>query len=181
MEVFKSNREIGERKGGFIMVMQRSNRNIQLERKKYKNRHKDYLHVKVKLHSTKIHVIKVCLSMNDSTRKENMGKKIEHQLNKLEGESVIIPGDFNWHIGVIGEHQLDTNGMMILRWLGKYGLIILNDDPECEGKITRSNDKHKSTIDYAVLTRKVYSYYKAVKIDEKKETFGMLFHNLIKK
>lgn len=83
-------------------------------------------------------------------------------------------GDFNGHTGLRGKQKLDENGKMILEWMDKYRMILLNEDPKCEGTYTWGRQEQKSVIDYALVTEKGYSKFHNMVIDEKKEILYMI-------
>ena len=62
-------------------------------------------------------------------------------LKEKEENPVLLLGDFNGHVGFLGEQKLNINGKLILEWLDKYDLTILNDVCECEGTYTWSLNK----------------------------------------
>ena len=52
-------------------------------------------------------------------------------IEDVEDEALAIIGDFNGHIGILGEQSLDKNGQVLLEWMNNYSLILLNCDDEC--------------------------------------------------
>ena len=85
----------------------------------------------------------------------------------------------NAHTGLIGPQALNPNGKIILDWLDKFNLTLLNLNSNCEGEITWSRGDQKSTIDLILTNPEMYNYYKRMKIDEDKEYFDLWDHNQI--
>ena len=59
----------------------------------------------------------------------------DKNLDEQEG-SILITGDFNGHMYIRGRQKVNENGKMILDWMDKYNLILLNEDQKCEGTYT---------------------------------------------
>ncbi len=74
--------------------------------------------------------------MEEITTKK-MRKDLEKIIENNEKEGLIITGDFNDHLRMIDGRPDNENGKMLIEWVEKYGLIILNLDEKCEGKYTR--------------------------------------------
>ena len=100
-------------------------------------------------------------------------------IEDVEDEALIIIGDFNGHIGILGEQNLDKNGQVILEWMNNYSLILLNSDDECRGTYTWSRGSQKSVIDYMLVNTKMYSHFQNMEVDEKQEKIDVTDHNLL--
>ena len=169
-------REEQDRKGGGLMLIFRRNKGIELQKIDTKNR--DILHVKGKIEGWDVRVILVYFSVNDENRNMKMRKEIE-EIMEGNSDPLIIAGDFNGHTGFKGEQKVDKNGEVILNWLGKYGLIMLNDDVKCRGEFTWARNNQRSVIDYFLVSDKVYDNFKKMNIDEEKDIFDLSDHHLM--
>ena len=49
---------------------------------------------------------------------------MENILKDKEEKPVLLLGDFNGHVGFLGDQKLDVNGKLILEWLDKYDLTM---------------------------------------------------------
>ena len=58
-----------------------------------------------------------------------------------DDELVFIMGDFNAHVGIIREQELNCNGKIVLDILTENNMI--NDTNKCEGTYTWSRDRAK--------------------------------------
>lgn len=66
-------------------------------------------------------------------RNSEMREETEEILEEKD-EPLLIVGNFNGHVGSKGEQKLDTSGKMILKWMEKYQITVLNDDERCQGE-----------------------------------------------
>lgn len=105
---------------------------------------------------------------------------MEEKLNKIsESECLILLGDFNSHIDILGEQKLDMNRKMVLEWLGQYSLTLLNSDEKCERKYTWQKADQKSCIDFILTNGSMYDKFKHMKVDENNLEIDVSDHNLI--
>lgn len=147
------------------------------------SKHKDILEVRGKILMLKIKLILVYFSVvhNEVDKHNNLEIKheVEKKIEKVEDEALAIIGDFNGHIGILGEQRVDANGRIILEWINKYNLIILNCDSNCLGTYTWNSRNQRSVIDYILVNRKMYDHYKDMIIDENQEIIDVTDHSLI--
>ena len=78
-------------------------------------------------------------------------KIIRNRINKYKEEEIIVMGDMNAHIGILGE-KIDRNGELLLQLSEDMNLEILNITTAI-GKITwkRKNSNEISAIDYMMV------------------------------
>ena len=154
---------------------------IKLEKKE--NNNKDLLEIEGRIFGMKIKIVIVYFDANKNKRgkdrnitlKENIETIIEN--NKMEG--LMVMGDFNGHIKEIDGRNEDENGKMIINWIEKYKLKLLNLDEKCEGKYTRVRGEQKTTIDYILVNENIYERFEGMHIDEEKEIIEGSDHTLI--
>ena len=88
--------------------------------------------------------------------RENVEKYriIRNRINKYKEEEIIVMGDMNAHIGILGE-KIDRNGESLLQLAEDTSLEILNITTAI-GKITwrRKNSNEISAIDYIMVNEK---------------------------
>ena len=174
--ILEQMRDLNDRKGGGLMILHRNSKDIKLEKIESINR--DILVAKGSISGWDVVIIVVYFSVSDRERNYSIRIEIENILGKRIDEAVLIVGDFNGHIGYLGEQNLDANGKMILDWLEKYKVTLLND-VKCSGLYTWSRDEQKSVIDFAIGTNKFYEKYNKMEIDEKQYKFDLTDHNLM--
>ena len=105
-------------------------------------------------------ILIVCYITTGKTREiieENKTKYkcIKRQLEKYKKEKILVMGDMNAHIGILGE-KIDKNGQLLLDLVEDKELEIGNLTI-AEGKITweRPGGKEKSAIDYILYNDRI--------------------------
>ena len=93
---------------------------------------------------------------------------------------LLVLGDFNGHVGFIGEQACNRKGEMMLEFSDRWGLTILNADDRCNGKYTRVQGAEKSVIDFFLVNEGMYKLFENMKVDEDKEEFDLSDHCCIK-
>jgi len=91
-----------------------------------------------------------------------------------EGCLIIIQVDANAKVGCNVIHKdpnpPSANGRILLELIKNKGLYLVNQDPRCNGTITRerimNNRTERSVIDYFVICEGMKNYFESMKIDE---------------
>ena len=174
--VMESMRDQKDKKGGGIMVLYKDSKEIELKKIDCKN--KDLLQLKGSIYGEKTLILVVYFAVNDKERNKRIKEEIESIIDDEE-EAVILTGDFNGHTGLQGTQRVDENGRVILEWMEKYKMILLNEDERCEGVYTWSRNDQRSVIDYALVSQKMYDRVTKIRIDEDKELCDLSDHNMI--
>ena len=78
-------------------------------------------------------------------------------------------GDFNAHLGFIGEQETNYNGQLILDIMTERNMILMNDTDKCTGTTTWSRQSQKGTIDFLLVNNAAYNICSRMQIDEKQE------------
>ena len=90
------------------------------------------------------------LSTNNLSRNKQIYIELYQLINNNTDKNILILGDFNGHIGILGPQILNSKGKDMLKFAEDNNLNILNLDPDCSGEITRYQYPHKSAIDFAL-------------------------------
>ena len=100
-------------------------------------------------------------------------------IRNLEDDILILLGDFNGHLGFIGDQPQNFNGKIVLDIMTEYNLILINGTEKCNGTITWSRRDQRSAIDFILMNNKGYQICEQMKIDEGQDEFDLSDHNLI--
>ena len=74
-------------------------------------------------------------SEEDKQRDGLIRKECEKLIQSCtDSEKLIVLGDFNGHIGFIGQQNIDRNGVMVIDCLNDFNLILINGDERCVGQ-----------------------------------------------
>lgn len=100
------------------------------------------------------------------TRTDNEKKlgEIGRVMGKFQGEEIIIMGDFNSHIGILGE-GVNTNGNMLLDFMEEKQLENLNLTM-AEGRVTWEQRGTKSAIDFILVNEEARRKVKGMMVGE---------------
>ena len=181
INTFNVMRKKKDKKGGGIQVLLPNMSEIMLEKKENSNR--DMLELEGKIHGMRMKMVVVYFDANKDEGGRSRNRKLRSDIerimenNKMEG--LMIMGDFNGHLKMIDGKDDDENGKMILEWIEKYKLIMLNLEDRCEGIYTRVRGEQKTTIDYVLVNDRVYEDFRHMHIDEEKEIIDGSDHTLI--
>ena len=116
----------------------------------------------------------------DKDRDGKTCKSIEHHIDKtMDDENLIVMGDFNGHIGLIGNQRLDRNGKFVKKLMDEKNMTLLNLEEKCDGSVTWEKNGSKSTIDFILTNNEASKGFMEMKIDEEKEIYDLSDHNLI--
>ena len=86
-----------------------------------------------------------------------------------DDELVFIMGDFNAHVGIIGEQELNYNGNIVLDIMIENNIIMLNDTDKCKGTYTWCRGQSKSVIDFVLVNCLAFGICYQMEIDEQQE------------
>lgn len=102
VEEVSSMRKMNDRKGGGLMALKKG-KDIQMEKQATKN--EDLMILDCEIYSVKFSLFLVYLSVNDSERNKSIMAEITQAAQRLDGNYIIV-GDFNGHIGIIGQLRM---------------------------------------------------------------------------
>ena len=164
-------------KGGGLMVIYNSK--IKLKITKTETACKDILESTITYGNVTVKVILIYMSVNN----KNKNIRIVQEVNKIVGESdnpVFVIGDFNSHIGFLGEQPLNENGKLVLELMEGNDLTMVNDTPLCQSTYTWTRGVQRSVIDFVLVNNLGYKMIYDMYIDEDQEIMDLSDHNLIK-
>ena len=153
-------KKIKDRKGGGIALMTRKNKNWSINIIEGGNQieHEDIVTYRVentKMNRMKLLLIICYMSTGETpewiTENKKNYEKVGMIINKFRNEQIIIMGDMNAHIGILGE-KVDKNGELLLTLADKYDLEIGNMTLAA-GKMTwrRLSGTEKSVINHILF------------------------------
>lgn len=159
-----------DKKGGGIMLLYRKSEGSNIEKLESGHR-RDVLHTKCLIKNFSFHVIIVYFDTKEIPRNEKIKEQLTSILDKTRNTPTILLGDFNGHLGFIGEQNVNKNGNIVLDIAERYDYVILNGDPACIGEVTWSRQNQKSSIDFILCNQEMYKNFIKMEIDESKEKF----------
>ena len=173
-------REDKDKKGGGLMILVKEGK-VKLEITPSKS--KDILDVEGRVGKEDIRLILVYMAAGSTAqakvRNDKIREEIEQKIINNTKENLMVLGDMNGHIGILGEQEEDRNGRMILNWVNDFNLVMLNMDERCKGKYTWCANDRKSVIDYMLVNGRMYNRLIGLEIDEEKENIDLSDHNLM--
>ena len=95
-----------------------------------------------------------------------------------EEELIFILGDFNAHLGIIGEPDVNNNRKIVLDMMIEDNMILPSDTEKSTGIYWE--EVIKSVIDFILVNILAYKLCQEMNIDEKQDKFNLSDHNLIK-
>ena len=116
---------------------------------------------------------------DDAERNRKIRADIEKAIEENTNEGLMVLGDFNAHLKRLDGRRTDENGRMVLEWIDKLNLILLNGDEKCKGTYTRVVGNTKTAIDMVMVNKKMYEVCEEMIIDEDKEEIQFSDHNLV--
>ena len=143
-------RDKQSKKGGGLMIVHNNNQ-AYTELEQVDTKQEDILILRGTLKSMKVSIILIYLSVirGATERKSNQGimTEIRRGISRCDDdELVFIMGDFNAHVGIIGEQELNYNGKIVLDIMTENNMIMLNDTDKCKGTYTWSRGQSKSVM-----------------------------------
>ena len=176
-EIIHKTRRKESKKGGGIMAIWNKN---EWKVQELKSKNEDILIIEVNKGKEKHIIATIYLSVNDTDKNKKLTNEIKEITEKYKDEKLIVMGDFNAHIGIIGEQSLNQNGRLIRKLMECSDLILLNiDENKTKGKITWRQGGHESVIDFVFCNEKMYNNVESIEIDEAREIMDISDHNLI--
>ena len=170
-------RKAGEKKGGGIQLVWSKNSKIHIVEES--SVHSDLMFAKVEVGMLRFFLVVTYFATNDRKTNEDLTKEIGKFLKSKENDKVMMVGDFNAHLGILGTQKVNDTGKKVLKMREEHNLNILNLDPRCKGVKTWSRGDINSAIDFAICNENCYEHFIDMQIDEDKQVIEWSDHNLI--
>ena len=170
-------RDVSDKKGGGILTIWRKSQSIKIDM--IKSSSPDFMICTVSINQISFILLVIYAATNDVSRNDVLYKEIFSFMMKYEDEKMLIIGDFNGHIGLLGKQKIDKNGRRVLDLADRFNLSILNLDDKCVGDITWSQRGMESVIDFALINQTLYKEFVSMFIDEQGEILNISDHNMI--
>ena len=182
MVVWQSMRDMQDRKGGGLVCAFKENNNIDLEKKESNS--KEILHIKGKIGDCKLTMVLVYMRTGNDAEVEQGNREIMRECGAIvgavvEGEGVLVLGDFNGHLGYLGYQEENKNGKIVNNFIDRHDLILLNCDERCEGTFTWERGEQRSAIDFVMANEVMYRRFLGMKIDENREVTEVSDHCVV--
>ena len=151
--IIHKTRKRESKKGGGIMAVWKEDEDTEIKQLKCKS--EDMLIIEVNKAKEKHIIVTVYLSVNDTEKNKEMIKEIISTTEKYKEEKLIIMGDLNAHIGLVGSQSVNQNGRLVRDLMEHTNLIMLNlDEEKTTGEITWSQGNMESVIDFVLCNEK---------------------------
>ena len=93
-------RDINSKKGGGCMIIWQKSEDMKMEM--IKTKEEDILMVKISVRNYNFMVMLVYMSVTDYILNTKIIREIKHNLDKYENNDIMLIGDLNAHIGILG-------------------------------------------------------------------------------
>ena len=153
VKIIQTMREMQDRKGGGLLIMYKEKEKYDLQ--KMTTRSTEILHVEGEI--GKEHNKKII---------EEIGRIVEEK--EIQQKATIVLGDFNGHLGYLGNQEENMNGKLINKMIQEEDLILLNIDSRCKGTYTWQRGEQKSAIDLIMVNQCGYEKFDEMEVDEKR-------------
>ena len=105
--------------------------------------------------------------------------ELEQKIENTEDIALMVLGDFNGHVGFLGDQREDRNGKFVINLVNNNNMMMVNCDEKCKGMYTWGKRGQRSVIDYVLTNGAMYQHLDGMEIDENQEKFDLTDHNLI--
>ena len=158
-------RELKDKKGGGLLMLYEVGGGILVE--KIDCPYSDILVTVVEIDKVKMMIVMVYLDTREQDRNERIYEELDKVMeNKRDDLDCLTMGDFNGHVGFLGDYETNVNGVRLLNFGEKRGLVILNADDKCEGVYTRVQGETRSVLNYYLVNEGMYRRFERLQIDE---------------
>ena len=170
-----SMRDMQDKKGGGLLICTRND----VDMVEKENSNPDVLWVEIKIKQLTFDVALCYWDVRYGERNKKIIGNLKKIIEENKDKKLMVLGDFNAHIGILGEQEVNQNGEEMIRFVEDAGLILLNIDRECTGEITRNFRDQKSVIDYVMVNDRLYGDFLKMEIDEDKRKYDLSDHCMI--
>ena len=150
-------RDMEERKGGGLLILHKKDSKFQFTKEESTSR--DLLLLKGLIGTVKFVVMLAYLRTGNDTETIRYNEIILTELKRKiggvpDGTAMVILGDFNAHLGYLGQQAENANGRLVQDMIEREDLILLNIDEECRGTYTWRRGEMQSAIDFVMVNDK---------------------------
>ena len=169
-------REMDDKRGGGLMLLGIGGEGgVQME--KLVSGSRDVLAVRLEMGGFVCVVVVVYLDTRDLGRNADIYAAMNVIMARIPDRMArLVMGDFNGHVDFLGDHDTNRNGEMILDFMEKWNLIMLNADDRCDGLYTRVQGNERTVIDYYLVDERMHERLEWMRIDEEKSDFDLSDH-----
>lgn len=172
------NRDDGERKGGGIGVLWRSD--TSWTRLGHSCKEHMWMSGTIVGSSVIVGIIYLSVTRGQHDGNQAVMRCVAEDIKRWSTDSeVVVMGDFNGHLQSIDGYQ-DFNGDLVLKLAQEFSLEIANMRVDCEGDFTWCVRNSRSCIDYALVSGKLATHITKVHIDESGDHSVGSDHNRVK-
>ena len=175
-------RNMTDKKGGGIVLIYKKDGNIAVNTE-VTSGSKDVLCMICTFENFSFAIITVYLDTKDVDRNVKLMTEINkamESINKIRNNiPLLLVGDFNAHIGIVGKQSVNANGHLVLDMMERHNFILLNADLNCDGEMTWSRGLQSSAIDFYFCNHEMYGHFENLFIDEAKEKFDLSDHHML--
>ena len=142
------------------MVIHKIDQNFDIQQEQGNNKDLLILRGKFKIQNTTIILVYLSVVKGEEERKHNqqVHRDIKKYINKNEDDILILLGDFNGHIGIIGEQPQKFNRKIVLDLMSECRLVLVNATEKCNtcNTYTWSRGEQRSAINFILMNDKGY-------------------------
>ena len=171
-----------EQKGGGLMIIYREGEGKNWN--KIENGYADILEVEGKIGDLVSRII-LCYFRTGAGEEIDRGNRrlrdfILGRIEQVGGEmGMIVLGDFNGHLGYLGEQRENRTGRLVNEMIEGGNLNLLNIDSRCIGRYTWEGRGSRSVIDLVMVNDRIEKRVIGMEIDESRNRLDISDHSLI--
>ena len=189
-----------DKNGGGIMVLYKRAQGVRIEEKKLKIRGQEnqfvknervWMSIKTKTDKLAVGFVYVAAENRSEKNKEKFDRwndsiytVLEDDMKKLrrEGYVIVLNGDLNGWVGcgrggIPGNRpEVNSNGVRLMNFLERTGMIHLNGTAKCTGLYTRHSSNSATVLDYVAVRKEDLPMVKSMFIDENSTLGGNSDH-----
>jgi len=181
-KVYEQRRTRQDKRGGGLLILHKDEKGINLE--KVESKHQDVLAVRGIIHKIKLIIILVYLAIGNAQACRERNNQINDSIHDLVDQNkddygVVLMGDFNGHLGLLGTQQEDENGRRVKKIAKDHNLSIMNLDDKCDGQTTWIRADQRSCIGFILIDAKMMEIYEEMRIDENQSKWELSDHTIL--
>ena len=146
----------------------------------------EILHVEGEIGKEQIRIVLAYIKTGNDNETKELNKKIIEEIGQLleereiQQKATIVLGDFNGHLGYLGNQIENMNGKLIKKMIQEEDLILLNIDSRCKETYTWQRGERKSAIDLIMVNQCGYEKFEEMEVDENIEIYDLSDHCMVR-